>query len=930
MISIPSLPGFGVGMGGRSDTVSRWKPEEFRKAREEWDPRLVAAITAYGTGKAASDNAAKLLVDLLQAPATSSPTPSAPPQVATGAATSTPVAAASQASPTVPARPILPPPPLPDVTTIKGKVPYNVIIHFTEEFITPEEVVKAGEGKTPKQFPAGFRFGPGSTLPDWLVFPASAKIEYIARVGEYVIPPELLIQPADSPLQLYIMRGEGMDGWGQIPDGYEVQIFKPLAIPADIAKAFKQDNAFVGPGVYPAGYCFFPGVHIPKDAKVTRVPLTSGAGAGAAASATGTPQLGTDEQGNVVIPDGVTVTLTEPMALPPEIAKKLNLPEGAQLPAGFTIPSGYKFPPGFTLPPNAKVTSAGPTAGGVPNGMPAFRGGPGSIAPALPPTEEQVVEAIVLALGANKTETARSALRKLLKGETRTAVPEELVSGFAAQAMLIRPTEKEEAGLVAAAANPSVIRKGVIPEGLQAALLKALDQKATSKMRIALVDAVNKPTATGDQRKAVMAMIAKPRAENLPAQARMFANPKLEPAVKKAMFEQFAAYSAAAMDQIMQTKPGNPKPSAPGATDPAAAAAADPATPPAAADPAASGAAPGPVAPMQHLDDKTLAAVIEGVWGADVTERVKADGARSDEFTDFEMQLPLAVTMPVSEARAALLGIVRDNFVAGPSALAMGGSLGERLRDPGTLFVVKRSPRMEKPPEKPKKEGEDAAADRPRRNRSGRPVDAEKEKERKEKKEKEDKAHYDWMAASEEFSRALSDRFYAAAQAGGGQRHKVMQETSGAATAVGSRKLEPINLRFPLKLHEGARITAEYHMCLPEDLPEGLKGVNMPPLVVHYVRTEDVSSFPKVNSTYLAQLKGVNSHVRSGSRWLDWTGPGAVGGMSRTVDVFLTRNGEAAPPPEGGKAKAEDAIPIVTEILVIEVPSFRAPRDSEE
>ena len=102
-----------------------------------------------------------------------------------------------------------------------------------------------------------------------------------------------------------------------------------------------------------------------------------------------------------------------------------------------------------------------------------------------------------------------------------------------------------------------------------------------------------------------------------------------------------------------------------------------------------------------------------------------------------------------------------------------------------------------------------------------------------------------------------------------------------------------------------------------------------PPLIVHYVRMEDVSSYPKVNSTYLAQLKGVNTHVRSGDRWLDWTGPGVVSGMSRTVDVFIKHSGGAAAPAEGGKAKADDAAPVTTEILVIEVPSFRAPRDDE-
>lgn len=928
-MGMPSLPGFGVGMGGRVDNVSRWKPEDFHKARDEWDPRLVAAITAYGPGKSASDNAAKLLIDLLKAPATSSPARDRKPASnPVGSTPQVPVATAPSGPPIT----IKPPPPLPDVTTIKKEIPYNMVVTLTEDIRNPPELVDKG---APLVLANGTRFGPQTPVPEWLHFPAGTKIEYTAKVGSFVIPPEMLVQPADSPLQLYIMRGEGLDGWGQIPDGYQVQIFKPIPVPAEIAKGLgmKPEDAYVGAGVYPAGYAFYPGVHLPKDAKVTQVAPTSGA----APAPSGPPQLTTDAQGFTVIPAGVTVTLTEALPIPPEIAKQIGLPpQMKELPAGFTLPPGFRIPPGVPLPASAKIAHAAAPPGAAspgagPPGMPRPQ-----IAPTVPPTESEVIEAIAMALGENKTKTARTALIQLLKGELRTSVPDEIVSGYAAKAMLIHPTEKEQAGLIAAAANPAIIRKGVslIPPGLQTALLNALDEKATTKMRIELVDATLKPTASADQRKAVMAMLAKPRPENLPAQARLFKDPKLSDAVKKSLFEQFASYSGAAIDQLLQTSSSAPAAATPTAPPVAADPDAAPAAPPVAAEPPAAppvATSPAPNAPAMKLDPKTLQAVIEGVWGEDVAERLKADAMKSDEFSDFAMQLPLAVTMPVKDTRGALLGIVRECWIEGPTALAMGGSLGDRLRDPGAIFVVKRSPRLEKPPEKPKKEGDDNNnQSRQNRNRQGRQVNAEKEKERKEKKEKEDKAHYDWMAASEEYVQALNARFLAAAQAGGGQRHKITQESAGATTTVGLTKAEPVNVRFPLKLHDGARITAEYHMCLPDDLPESLKGVNAPPLIVHYVRTEDVSSYPKVNSTYLAQLKGVNSHNRSNSRWLDWTGAGVASGMSRSVDVMIKRNGEPAAPSEGGKAKGDEPVPVVTEILVVEVPAFRAPREDEQ
>ncbi len=65
--AIPGLSGMAIGMAGRADNYASWKPDDYRHARAENNPRLIAAVTYLGPSKASSENAAHLLVELLRA-----------------------------------------------------------------------------------------------------------------------------------------------------------------------------------------------------------------------------------------------------------------------------------------------------------------------------------------------------------------------------------------------------------------------------------------------------------------------------------------------------------------------------------------------------------------------------------------------------------------------------------------------------------------------------------------------------------------------------------------------------------------------------------------------------------------------------------------------------------------------------------------------
>jgi len=216
-------------------------------------------------------------------------------------------------------------------------------------------------------------------------------------------------------------------------------------------------------------------------------------------------------------------------------------------------------------------------------------------------------------------------------------------------------------------------------------------------------------------------------------------------------------------------------------------------------------------------------------------------------------------------------------------------------------------------------------------NRYGR---KKKSKDAKERAEKEENARYDWMSATEDLVKLLNARFMQAASDGSGQHHLVGDSAAapGAAAATtspaaGSNASAASRAgQFPLKLHEGANIVSEYHVCWPDDLPKRLRTSKTPSLAVHYVRTEETATMSKLNTHYVAQLKGVTSRPRSYGRWLDWMGQGVAHGQARTVDVLLTRAGG------GGGGDDDDASarrtgeipePMVTEILVIEIPEYR-------
>ncbi len=546
-------------------------------------------------------------------------------------------------------------------------------------------------------------------------------------------------------------------------------------------------------------------------------------------------------------------------------------------------------------------------------------------------TEDFIVPAIISALGANQTPTARGALKRLLLGELKTALPDAIVTGVTARVLLEKPTKEECDMLLAAAVNASLLRPGGTADpALQAQLLAAIDQRASSEVRAALADAALHKSHSAEQRAAVIAILMKQEPKNLPAQAKLFNSAKIDEATRMELERRFATFSAAAVDRMLGL-------TAEGST----------------------GATSGEADEDDGSPEiATLRGVITGVWSDDVVERLAKQAEDAKDLPAFADELQLAVSIPSTAMRTTLGVFNQENWSDGPDAFKLGAQFGDAVHDPGLLMLVKRIPRKEEPPkQKPRtKRGENAA-----KQKAG----GTGKKERW--SEKEEKMRYAWMKATEDFVRSLNARFYAAAQAGAGRDHLISRTAAarkaatpgapistvsatkapaGAPAATPSAETAGTNAvasragTFPLELHDDAHIVAEYHMCWPDDLPKRLHSTAVTPLAVHYVRMEDTASLHKLNTHYFKQLKGVTSRPRPYGRWMDWMGQGVVHGQDRTVDVIFTRHDapaeEAVEEDDSEEAKAaarrdlEKVEELTIEILVVEIPEYRNPVTEEE
>ncbi|MDA0833377.1 MAG: hypothetical protein O2955_09265 [Planctomycetota bacterium] len=297
--------------------------------------------------------------------------------------------------------------------------------------------------------------------------------------------------------------------------------------------------------------------------------------------------------------------------------------------------------------------------------------------------------------------------------------------------------------------------------------------------------------------------------------------------------------------------------------------------------------------PLIVVPDDKLPNVTRLIWSDLLINMTAAIANQQSErgLITNDTQLALATSLPFDAVRSAVFNNLSTHYAMAAED-GIPKSFVDTARDPGLLVLLKLLPRVDP-------EAGNAAA---RRGSI------------KSLQERASKEH--WFNLSKTAARTFSDRMYAAALADPG--------TNTNDTPA------------PIKLHEGANVTAEYLMNWPEDIEDRVGITNDSPMTVHYVRVE--------LTVKEAGNKDLQKHYRSQTskprfsdydtedegKWYDALHTGITPTRKRSIDVFFTltsalgRGGPGAGGAAAGGAAAgfnggSSNAAVVIEILAIEI-----------
>ncbi len=136
----------------------------------------------------------------------------------------------------------------------------------------------------------------------------------------------------------------------------------------------------------------------------------------------------------------------------------------------------------------------------------------------------------------------------------------------------------------------------------------------------------------------------------------------------------------------------------------------------------------------------------------------------------------------------------------------------------------------------------------------------------------------------------------------------------------------------PFILRPGEKITKEFHVRWPEDLPPNLTAAVSEPLVVHYIELEGTDEINRTATFYRSAIsKGTRTKTQSAThdigdeKWVDVVQHDLAAGRTRSLDVIVTR--EPSTEPESRRAKVTD---LTIKVLMIEVEAVVPEKGAEK
>ncbi len=276
--------------------------------------------------------------------------------------------------------------------------------------------------------------------------------------------------------------------------------------------------------------------------------------------------------------------------------------------------------------------------------------------------------------------------------------------------------------------------------------------------------------------------------------------------------------------------------------------------------------------------------------------------------------------------------------------------VGADWLDPGTVVVMKTLTYKDRPKTRHKA---------PSVGSGKRSPAAEKRAEELAEKQKVAEAQYEWRDTIEKFVSHWDDRFAEVAgvsDAAGSDKDAGADKEKAGAKATKAEPAAKKSSRTPEKkeagetkskgpsgapqpavpcpfsLRPGEKITKEFHLRWPEDLPANMTAAVSEPLIIHYVQLEGSDDINRTATFYRSGFskgtagKSVSAtHDVESGKWVDILQRDFNGHRTRSLDVLITRQ---PPDPEAKKTKIEE---LTIQVLMVEVESFEPePKQSEK
>lgn len=465
-------------------------------------------------------------------------------------------------------------------------------------------------------------------------------------------------------------------------------------------------------------------------------------------------------------------------------------------------------------------------------------------------------------------------------------------------------------------------------------LIQTVDASASEEFRTKLAEFLLNPKTPAEKVQKLRSIIEKAVPDNIGAQLKMYMSPEVDAQTKQNLEQYFAQYSSEALARILgviappqAVEPGQKAKSRwatgttggygegmgpgaggygpmegmgmPGAMGPGAIGSQtasfenDPDLPCKIAKylwnpqlTAAMGVVLAGVAPAGQTPGTALG-MAPGMEGPGMTPGAYGSGNR------FSNVLMIAATIPSNAMRVLLKQVLDKTWRSGPQILEQAGLTTQTVWDPALLITVKMLP------------WDNKSATGPRgRPTNGVPQDIGGGPEQ------------GWEATVQKMIKYLCDNLATASY-----------NLGQAATDEG----------FPVKVHKDAQVTARFDLDWPKGAPEGLKGVQVDPLRVHFLRIEQPLQVQKTLTHYRRQAKSAKERQTTSYVWFDRVSSSEVPGVTRSVDILITQQGAGGAAEMGGmqpgvqpgtgqpKAAGQNEMPLVIDILVIETGTPTAP-----